>query len=221
VVFDFDGVIVDSEPAHFRALAECLEPEGITINEREYERQYLAYDDREAIRIALETHEVTHDRETIEHIAVRKAQIFEKLILEIGLLPGVRALVESLQREVPIAIASGALRTEIEQILDATELRGAISLIVAADDVSRTKPDPEPFLRAITALAAQTPDLRPEECLAFEDSIAGIASARAAGMKVIGITNSYPAGRLGAAHHVLDTLVGLDCAGARRLFEEN
>jgi beta-phosphoglucomutase-like phosphatase (HAD superfamily) len=97
-------------------------------------------------------------------------------------------------------------------------LREAFAAVVGADDVSRGKPDPEPYVTAMGLLAVGTPALAPAECLVFEDSMAGIASARAAGMTVVAVANSYPREKLGAAHRVVDSLVGLENDGLRALF---
>jgi beta-phosphoglucomutase len=132
--------------------------------------------------------------------------------------PGVPALVRALAAEVPVAIASGAMREEIEAILTAGGLRDPFHAIVGAGEVRQGKPHPEPYLTAADLLAERAPGLRPEDCVAFEDSMPGIAAARAAGMKVVAVTNSYPAAKLGAAHRVVDTLSGIDGASLRALF---
>jgi beta-phosphoglucomutase len=219
VIFDFDGVIVDSEPIHYRTLAGALREDGVVIDEEEYRSRYLAYDDREAIRVALETHGERPDLARIDRIAHQKARLFDDATGEIPLLPGVRDLVGSLSAGHPLGIASGALHGEIEKILTATGLRKAFGTIVGADDVARSKPDPETYLKAVSRLAERVPGLRPAECLAFEDSVAGIVSARAAGMRVVGVATSYPPEKLTAAHRVVESLDGLDEAGARRLFD--
>lgn len=217
-LFDFDGVLVNSEPLHYRALRESLRPEGILIDEEEYSRSYLAYNDREAIRIALERHGSPCDAGRVTAVAERKAGLFDALRAEVPFFPGARELVLSLSREVPLAIASGALHREIEAILDAGGVREAFRSIVGADDVSRGKPDPEPYLAAMSGLRHDAAGLRPEECLAFEDSAPGIASALAAGMKVVAVTNSYPAAKLSAAHRVVASLEGLEARDLRALF---
>jgi beta-phosphoglucomutase len=217
-VFDFDGVIVDSEPLHFRALRDALRPEAVLITEEEYREIYLAYDDRGAIRLALEHHGERADPERMERIAAGKRAEFARAIPEIPIFDGARELVLSLGAEVPLAIASGARREEIETILTGLGLRDAFQAIVGAEDAERTKPDPAPYLEAARRLAARTPGLGPAECVAFEDSMAGIASALGAGMKVVGVANSHPAEKLRAAHRVVDTLAGLDAGSLRGLF---
>lgn len=218
VLFDFDGVLVNSEPLHFEALRDCLRPEGIEIDETEYAQNYLAYDDWGAIRIAMERHARGYDAGRVQAIAERKARIFGDLMSRIPFFPGARELVRALASEVPLAIASGALRREIEGILEGGGLRQAFTAIVGADDVVNTKPHPEPYLAAMSALEPRAPGLRPAECLVFEDSMAGIASGLAAGMRVVAVTNSYPKARLTAAHHVVESLEGLTPDRLRALF---
>ena len=218
VLFDFDGVLVNSEPLHYRATRDALVAEGIAIDEDEYWRHLLAYDDRGAIRIALERHGIPYDAARIEAAAVRKAEAYDALLSEVPFFPGARELARSLSRELPVAIASGALRREIEAILEAGGIRDAFTAVVGADDVSRSKPDPEPYLTAMARLAGRAPGLQPAECLVVEDSVPGILAGRAAGMKVLAVTNSYPAAKLTAAHSVVSSLAGLESAGLRRLF---
>jgi beta-phosphoglucomutase len=219
VIFDFDGVLVDSEPLHFRALRDCLAGEGIRITEDEYLREYVAYDDRGSIRIALERHGRPATPEKVQAVAAVKAEAFERLMSEVPFYPGARALVRALAAEMPIAIASGARRAEIERILEAGGLREAFSAVVGADDVAQTKPHPEPYRTAFDRIAHRAPGLAPSEVLVFEDTLPGIAAARAAGMKVIGVAQTYPAEKLGLAHQVVPALEGLGVAEVRAIFE--
>lgn len=218
VVFDFDGVLVDSEPLHFRALRGCLLPEGIAIDEDEYYARYAAYDDRTAIRLALEQHGAPYDAGRVDRVAKRKSGLFDELLHTIPFFPGARELVLGLAGELPLAIASGALRSEIERILAAGGLRESFRAVVGAEDVARTKPDPLPYAHAVALLARESPGLRTGDCVAFEDTMAGIASARAAGLKVIGVASTYPAAKLGAAHRVVESLAGIGRADLDALF---
>ncbi len=217
-VFDFDGVLVDSEPLHYRSLRDALRPEGIEIGEEEYLRVYLAYDDREAIRLALEMHGEDAEPSRRERIEVLKVDLFARMIPEIPVFDGARELVRALEKDMPLAIASGARHDEIDAILRGVGLRDAFQAIVGAEDAERTKPDPAPYVEAARRLASRTAGLAPEECVAFEDSMPGIASALGAGMKVVGVAHSYPAEKIRAAHRVVESLVGLDTGTLRRLF---
>jgi HAD superfamily hydrolase (TIGR01509 family) len=217
-VFDFDGVIVDSEPLHFGALRDALLPEGVAITADEYLRSYLAYDDREAIRRALEEHGRPADVALVGRVEARKVAAFAGRARDVPVFAGARELVMTLAARVPVAIASGARRDEIETILASLGLRGAFHAIVGAEDAERTKPDPAPYLEAARRLAARAPGLAPADCVAFEDSMAGVDAALGAGMKVVGVAHSYPAERLRAAHRVVDSLAGFEAESLRGLF---
>jgi len=210
VIFDFDGVLVNSEPSHFRALRDCLVPEGVSIDEEDYRTNLLAYDDRTAIRIALERAGLEVDLDRIARAAERKARCYEREAGRVEWFPGARELIGGL--ECPLAIASGARRDEIEWILEAAGLRDRFAALVSADDVEHTKPHPAPYLGACAELAAAESGLAPAECVVFEDSPPGIASARSAGMTVIGVTNSYPEDKLGLAHRIIGSLREVEAA---------
>jgi beta-phosphoglucomutase len=220
VLFDFDGVLVNSEPLHHASLREALRPEGIDIDEEEYARTYLAYDDWEAVRIALERHGHRGDGERIEAIAGRKAVLFEQMQASVPFFPGARELIDRLSAHFPLAIASGARRKEIETILTGAALMPAFAAIVGADDVSLTKPHPEPYLTAMARLVARAPDLAPSECLVIEDSMAGILSGLLAGMRVLAVAHSYAIEKLAKAHRVVPSLEGLTVDELRSMFVE-
>ena len=217
MIFDFDGVLVNSEPLHFRAMRDSLVPEGILIDGTEYLRNYVAYDDRTAIRAALEQHGHPCDAVRVEIITDRKARMFDEMKKGIPFFPGARELVRDLQREMPLAIASGARRSEIEELLEEGGLRDAFTAVVGADDVQHTKPHPEPYLQAMRLLEPSVPGLKPSECVALEDTPVGIAAAKAAGMTVVGIAHTYDAGALGSADHVLTSLRRIDAMALRAL----
>ncbi len=219
-VFDFDGVIVDSEPLHFRALREALLSERIEITREEYWEHLLAHDDLSSIRRAFERRGERPDRARLERVARVKVERFALLIPEIPVFPGAREVIAALASELPLAIASGARREEIEAILIGIGVRDAFSAVVGAQDAERTKPDPAPYLEAARLLAVRAPGLVPEECVAFEDSVPGLAAALGAGMKVVGVAHSYPAQQLRSAHRVVDSLEALQLASLGGLFED-
>jgi beta-phosphoglucomutase-like phosphatase (HAD superfamily) len=128
-------------------------------------------------------------------------------------------VIGTLAGELPLAIASGARREEVEAILAGIGLREAFAAVVGAQDAPRTKPDPAPYLEAARLLEARAPGLAPGECVAFEDSVPGLMSALGAGMKVVGIAHSYPAETLRSAHRVVPSLAALEPASLRALFE--
>jgi HAD superfamily hydrolase (TIGR01509 family) len=219
VIFDFDGVLVNSEPLHFRSMRDSLIPEGIIIDSTEYLRNYVAYDDRNAIRLALEQHGHSWDPVRVEIVADRKARMFAEMKGEVPFFPGARELVRSLrQEEVPLGIASGARCSEILDLLEAGGLRDPFAAVVGADNVERTKPHPDPYLEALRRLREQVaPGLEAGDCVAIEDTPPGIAAARAAGMTVVGVAHTYDASVLSSADHVLTSLRRVDAAALRAL----
>jgi beta-phosphoglucomutase len=220
-VFDFDGVIVDSEPLHFRSLHDALSSEGVEITREEYWAHLLAYDDRGSIRHAFERHGEPLDPARLGRVEQRKIERFAALIPEIDVFPGARELIGTLAASLPLAIASGARREEIEAILAGIGLRDSFQAVVGAQDAARTKPDPAPYLEAARQLAGRTgAALAPSECVAFEDSVPGLMSALGAGMKVVGVAHSFPPEKLQSAHRVVESLSALEPASLGALFED-
>jgi len=208
VIFDFDGVLANSEPLHFRAFRDVLAADGLNLTEEAYYQQYLGYDDVGAFRaIAADANRTVDEAELADWVS-RKAVQLE--ILERGtsvLFPGARETVTRIAVAMPIAIASGALREEIMRVLDLEKLTGFFSVVVASGDAPASKPDPAPYKRALDLLrATSNTTLLSSECAAVEDSRWGLVSAKAAGLRTIGITHSYPAAELLEAELVIEHL---------------
>ena len=199
VIFDFDGIIVDSEPLHYRAFLEVLEPFGIACSWEEYLAHYMGYDDRDAFRAFFHTRGETLAPSRLKELIQRKAGAFRAAVARgVTPYPGVVALVRSLAQSLPVGLCSGALRDDITPILHQLDLIDAFRIIVAADDVSVSKPDPASYRLALRRLAETVParQLPPAATLAIEDTPAGIASARGAGLTVLAVANSYPSAKL-------------------------
>ena len=218
VIFDFDGVLVDSERAHFEAFRGVLAAAaGLDIVFEEYVEHYLAHDDHAGVRRALEHHGQRADRARVGDLAVRKGEAFMGLLPTIPFLPGARDLVVSLAgADVPLAIASGARRHEIDALLRSQDLLDCFRGIISADDVDNHKPHPEPYLRGRALVGASE---EPRGVVAVEDSPTGMASARAANLRVIGVSNSYTRERLGLAHLVVGALTELTVADVAEVVE--
>jgi beta-phosphoglucomutase len=205
VVFDFDGVLADSEPLHLKAYQALLEPQGIHLDQQTYCERYLGYDDEGALRRMAEDNGLLLGDEEIELLIVEKGRVFEALVGARDVLyPGAADCVRRLAAAWPIGIASGALRADIDLILRGAEVAGLFAFIVAAGDTDRTKPAPDPYLRAAELLGVP-----PQACVAIEDSHWGLESARAAGMRTIAVTHTYPRTALAGADAVVDSLAEL------------
>ena len=208
IIFDFDGVIADTEPPHFAGFRQTLAEIGISLTESDYYANYLGYDDRGCFIAALTAHQRPTDPSTLAQLMQRKAHAYlESVKNHLVILPGVRELVRE-AAAYPLAIASGALRHEIEFILEQAGLRKEFLHITGAEDVTRGKPDPQPFLHALNALNRQRREqaITAGSCLVIEDSIPGIRGARTAGMKVLAVANTHTIQDLHEAHAVAQSL---------------
>lgn len=213
VVFDFDGVLANSEPLHLRVLQEVVATAGVTLSADEYYARYLGYSDHDSLSQIAADRGLAWDETTIEQLTSTKTRRFREIARgESVLFPDAAACVEQVAAAVPVAIASGALRDEIELMLEPTGLRSLFSVIVAADDTARSKPAPDPYQRAFLLLH-ETGRLdsaaRPGHLVAIEDSPWGIQSARSAGLRTIALTTSYGPDQLGEADLVLPALSAL------------
>ena len=225
IIFDFDGVIADSEPLHFRAFQQTLSEDGLEMSPKEYYARYLGYDDVGMFRAFGEDRGVPMDDARVAGLVTRKGQKLQAMLTTGAVLfPGAIDFIRSAAGAVPIAIASGALRHEIDEVVVAAGVAGLFSAIVASGDTPESKPSPAPYSLAFERLreASATP-LDPARCVAIEDSRWGLESARGAGLRCVAVTNSYPADELTGAELVVSglkdlTLNALDrlCAGARR-----
>lgn len=209
IIFDFDGIIADTEPLHFAGFRQTLAEIGIGLTESDYYTNYLGYDDRGCFLAALAAHQRPTDLATITALMQRKALAYlESVKGHLVIFPGVREFVQEAAATYPLAIASGALRHEIEFILEEAGLRKAFLHITGAEDVTKGKPDPEPFLHALDALNRQRPKqtIAPESCLVIEDSIPGLRGAKTAGMKVLAVANTHTIQDLHEAHAITPSL---------------
>jgi beta-phosphoglucomutase len=202
IVFDFDGVLADSEPLHMRAYQEVLAPLGVRIGRDEYYARYLGFNDEDAFRAVAADQGLALTDGRLDAMVAEKGRAYQRLLGSADVVyPGAAACVERLGAEYPLGIASGALRHEIETILRAAGLARHFTFIVASGDTPNSKPAPDPYARA-----ARLHGVPPSACLAIEDSRWGIESAQAAGLTCIGITTSYSRADLRAADLVIDSL---------------
>ncbi len=211
VVFDCDGVLVDTEPLHYRAFQEVLQPLDLAFDYDHYLKNYIGFDDRDAFVEAFREGNRPLDDTTLHGLIEAKGKKLLRIISAgVSTFPGVASLVRELaSRGIPLAVASGALRHEVELFLKVLKIGDAFSVIVAADEVSRSKPDPETYIAALKRLRdlVGSNHVDPGGCIAIEDTPTGIQSAKSAGLFVIGVTNSFPAKALREdADHVVTSL---------------
>jgi HAD superfamily hydrolase (TIGR01509 family) len=192
VIFDMDGVLIDSGAHHRDAWRRVLADLGLTAAP-DFWRRTIGRPAEEAVALLLER---PVGRAEAYELAHRKREHYLRLTAR-GMLPipGAPTFVAALaRRRVPLAVATSASRRDVDGLLVEIGVRRHFTVVVTADDVRRGKPDPEVYARAAAGLG-----VAPAACLVFEDSVAGIHAARAAGMRVIGVTTAHTGGELQAA----------------------
>jgi HAD superfamily hydrolase (TIGR01509 family) len=209
IVFDFDGVIANSEPLHFTAFKQALDEDGIELTAADYYSHYLGYDDVGVFQALGRDRGLPMSADRVAELVTRKGDRLQTLLANGSVLfPGAVEFIRQAADAVPIAIASGALRHEIDEILDAAGIAPLFKTIVASGDTPESKPSPAPYQLAFEQLRAETRELLdPRRIVAIEDSRWGLESARGAGLRCVGVTNSYPARALeGAAELIVESL---------------
>ena len=222
VIFDFNGVLVDDESVHFELFREVVAEYGVDLTDEMYHASYLGFDDRRCFEEVLTEAHKPFDSAQIDHmIAVKADRYIPRAEKGLRYFPNAAQAVRDLAERFPLAINSGALRAEIDYSIDRMNVRECFLAIIAAEDSSQCKPDPEGYLLALDALRSSFgDDLEAAHCLVFEDSIAGIQSAKSAGMWAVGVSNTYDDNALrgAGADAVISGLESLTPSLIERLF---
>jgi beta-phosphoglucomutase len=211
IIFDFDGVIANSEPLHLRAFQAVLAEHGVALSAGDYYARYLGHDDVGVFQeLARDRGCEWGERQIAALVAAKGVKLQELLHAGAVLFPGAADFIRLSAAAVPIAIASGALPHEIREVVDAASLGDLFTTIVGAGDTAESKPSPEPYQLAFDQLRAGSGlDLEPRRTVAIEDSRWGLASASGAGLRCVGVTSSYPAHELPGAEIVVGSLADL------------
>lgn len=210
IIFDFDGVITETEPLHYSAFAHVLPGFDIQLSRETYFARYTGLSDREILRRILADRDIRLSSHDCDRLLRNKDTAYRERIRQgIEPLPGLRHFVEYAARLMPLAICSGSKTIEIEMILREIGIETCFPTIVAAEDVPVSKPDPAGYRLTLSRLASTLPDLAPSDCLVFEDSQAGIAAAKAAAMRVIAIRKDYPVAGTDQADAIIAGFEGL------------
>ncbi len=220
VIFDFDGVITDSEVLHLRAFNQSLVSFGIELTKKDYYQNYLGFSDFDCYKTLVDQGLLKIDEQQIANIIRQKSVIFEELARTEGqTIEGVHEFLKMLeQNNVPMAICSGSLLVEIEVTLDEAHLRHFFRAIVSAEQVKKGKPHPEGFLLALRKLNdGCTPSLTVDQCVVIEDSRWGLQAGNDAGMHTVAVTNSYDADQLTMAEKVVTKLTDLSMDDLQQL----
>lgn len=197
VVFDFDGVQVDSEPIRFKAGARALEEIGVSLTWDRFMRFWLGRTDDAGLRDLLgDRFEADGQR-----VVARRNALYQERLDEVPAFPDTLRLMERVPDGTKLAVATGSRRMEVDRILTRLSLVSRFQAIVTAEDYVQAKPAPDPFLAAARRL-----DLPPASCLVIEDSLAGITAAHAAGMPVVAVDRGRGAVGLDQADWIVANL---------------
>jgi beta-phosphoglucomutase-like phosphatase (HAD superfamily) len=188
-LFDFDGVLVDSEPVHLAAFNDVLSPRGITITEHEYATRFLSLDDAGVFRAVLAHAGGTLREEEIRALVAAKSPRFlERFEEAFRAFPGAAQVLARRARLGPVGIVSGSLEREIEFALEKMGVRREVAFIVSAESTALSKPDPMPYQAGLLRLRA-IEHIGP--VVAVEDSLGGVRSAKGAGLRCVAVAHSY------------------------------
>lgn len=198
ILFDFNGVIINDEPLHEKLIEQLLIEENLRLKPGEFSALCLGRSDRACLSDLLMRRGRVVTEAYLTELIQRKSRDYQQkleTIEKLPIYPGLTDLIFKIRSaQLPIGVVSGAMRAEIELVLTRLSLMEYFSVIVAGDEISTSKPDPTGYLLAVERLNQLDPqlDLHPQNCLAIEDTFAGIAAAKQAGMQVVGVANTYP-----------------------------
>jgi len=219
IIFDFDGVIANSEPLHMMAFQHVLHEEGVELTPADYYARYLGYDDEGVFNAIARDRGLQMNEADVAALVARKGDRMEEMLHSGAVLfPGAIEFIREAAAAVPIGIASGAQRHEIVDIISGAGIANLFSAVVASGDTPESKPSPGPYQLAFERLcAAARTRLDPRRSVAIEDSRWGLESAQGAGLRLVGVTTSYPAHELAGAELIVTGLETLTLAALDRL----
>ncbi len=197
IIFDMDGVIIDSEPLHSKAGKRALDHSGIHLNLEPIQEIFKGRTDYDIFSYIVANYapEDPNPEEQVAQLIEAKAKAFYDLLDQVPLVPDVLSFVESAKQHYgKLGLATSANRLDQQRVFDRFNLHNWFDVVIVAEDIIKAKPDPEPYQKAAQKLA-----ISPQFCLVIEDSINGIRSAKGAGCQAIGITTSFPREELFAA----------------------
>lgn len=229
ILFDFNGVLLDDERLHFELFQQLLREQGIELEEHTYYRELVQFDDEAGFRHALGADESGSEpmAALVADLCERKASSYRQRIAVEGypLFPGAASLVRAAAADgLALGVVSGALRSEIVPALRAAGLEPLLQVLVAAEDVESSKPDPAGYCRGLELLnrgREHSSILEPMEVLAIEDTDGGIEAASAAGLATLGVAHTLPLARLARADFTADSLAEVDLDLLYRYLEPN
>lgn len=203
VIFDFDGVLVDSEPAHEACIRRVFEARGMGFSHAFFVERCIGTTDVQAFSVIAQENGQKFDEPTIRGLIAEKEAAFVELVAEGGvpLFPGAGELLHAVAEMGPIGVCSGSRRNQVEPTLEHHGLLDLLGVLVSRDEVDEPKPSPEGYLKAADVLGVPA-----ARCSVVEDSPTGLSAAKAAGMRTVCVEHSFSVDRLAAADRVVRTI---------------
>ncbi len=227
VLFDFNGVIINDEPLHERLIEQLMLEENLRLKAGEFRQVCLGRSDRACLAELLSRKGRVVTEAYLAQLMSRKAQAYQVEIQgleKLPIYPGLEDLIVKIQQaKLPMAVVTGALRSEVEWVLNRAGLREAFAVIASGDDLTASKPAPDGSLLAVERLNQYDPNLNlyPWECLAIEDTFAGIQAAGRAGIPVVGVAHTYPLHILQRlANWTVDYFSDLDLERVQQVYDQ-
>jgi beta-phosphoglucomutase len=227
ILFDFNGVIINDESIHHQALEEILLSENLSLPGKELWKMSVGRSDRACLREILNSRGRFVNDEYLDKLVVKKASIYRQKLQQLVTLPIYPEVVQFIEKmhasSYKLAVVTGSVRSEAELVLKQAEIDRYFETVITGDDINASKPDPEGYLLAVKMLNKLNPDLNllPAECLAIEDTFAGIQSAKSAGIQVVAIANTYPFHMLQRrANWTIDAFADLELDRVSKFFDE-
>ncbi|MBE9052056.1 HAD family phosphatase [Nostocales cyanobacterium LEGE 11386] len=227
VLFDFNGVIINDERIHLQLIDEILIQENLQPQKVSERQASLGRSDRACFQELLASRGRVASEDYLTQLLHRKAQAYVREIEKLEklpLYPGIEDLIYQVRLcNLRLGLVSGAIRQEIEMVLKHANLAEYFTVIVAGDDITTSKPQPDGYLLAVERFNQIYPDLhlQPQECLAIEDTLPGIQAAKQAQMQVVGVANTYPFHMLQrCCNWTVDYLIDLELARVQEVYSQ-
>lgn len=216
IIFDMDGVLIDSPKYNWKSFNQLLAKYGVAIGKEEIKNRYLGRSLRDQIKMIREAHHIEEEIDIVDFS--RKANVIQLRMMRSKVGPNKqvqRLMHEAKANDIKIAVATSSTKARAAKILKLIGVFDLLNVLITADDIEKHKPYPDIYLKAADALEAN-----PKDCIVFEDALDGIISARKAGMKVIGIVTVYHTRKeLHEADLVIDKFSQIDIATLEKLTE--
>jgi beta-phosphoglucomutase len=227
ILFDFNGVIINDESIHHQALEEILLSENLPLQGKELWKMSVGRSDRACLREILNSRGRFVTDEYLDKLVVKKASIYRQRLQQLVTLPIYPEVIQFIEKmhasSYKLAVVTGSVRSEAELVLKQAEIDRYFETVITGDDINASKPDPEGYLLAVETLNKLNPELNllPTECLAIEDTFAGIQAAKSAGIQVVAIANTYPFHMLQRrANWTIDAFADLELDRVSKFFDE-